>query len=168
MYVNPSRLGRLMLMLALTLALIGAIGCCTKMNPVANLEQATSITLYSIDGNHYPQDEIARRPANAEIFHGYPVLGKIELTDAADRKTLLSELRRGIEANEGTVAGCFIPRHALRATEASGTVDYVICFQCMQINVYENGKSGTNMLTTAAPQPAFDAILKKAKIALAP
>lgn len=168
MNVNPSKLGRLLLMLALSLVLCSAIGCHAKVNPVANLEQATSITLYSIDGNHLPQDENAKRPATAEKFHGYPVLGKVELTVAADRKTLLSELRRGIEGNNGMVAGCFIPRHALRATQPSGTIEYVICFECMQINVYENGKSVTNMLTTAAPQPAFDAVLKKAKIALAP
>lgn len=168
MYVNPSKLGRLLLMFGLALAFCGALGGCAKMSPIAELEQATSITLYSIDGNHHPQDENDKPPVTVEMFHGYPLLGKIELPDGAEREALLRELRRGIESNDGRVAGCFIPRHALRAVQAGGTADYVICFECNQVQVYENGKRVDGHLTTSQPQPAFDAVLKKAKIPLAP
>ena len=47
------------------------------------------------------------------------------------------------------------------------TADFVICFECLQTEVYMAGK-GTRYLTTASPQQLFDKILRTAKVPLAP
>jgi hypothetical protein len=84
----------------------------------------------------------------------------------ADRKRLADALRLGAEDNFGMAAGCFIPRHGLHLVGGGKTVDLVICFQCLQVQVFENGKETKGFLTSHDPQPEFDAILKAAGVKL--
>ena len=46
------------------------------------------------------------------------------------------------------------------------TVDLVICFQCLSVQVYVHGKRVDGFLITDDPQPEFDAILRAAGIKL--
>ena len=64
-------------------------------------------------------------------------------------------------------AACFIPRHGIRMTSGRDTVDLVICFECLSVNVYVNDKREKGFLTTRDPQPTFDAVLKAAGVKLA-
>lgn len=150
---------------ALLLLALFSTACCSKpVHPTAL--DADQFTLYSIDGNHYPGSP-TKIPDHIEIFHGYPVLGKIELNDKTDRQTLLQALAQGIDDSDGTVAGCFIPRHGIRAVKGIQTLDYVICFECMQVVIHDNGVI-TQELTTDGPAATFNGYLTRAKVPLAP
>ena len=117
--------------------------------------------LYSLDPNAGQKEEKGR-------FHGWKVLGKTVVKDAETRTKLLAALDRGINENDGTVAGCFIPRHGLRAVHGGKTVDMVICFQCYQIEFYTDGiRDKGGRLVTASPQRTFNEVLKAAKVPLA-
>jgi hypothetical protein len=127
--------------------------------------KADSFELYSLDPERKPGAQ--EKPVEGKDgFHGWKVLGKIALNDEARRKKLADALRQGAEDNFGMVAGCFIPRHGLRLKGEGKTVDLVICFQCLQVNVFVDGKQDKGFLTTGEPQKEFDAALRVAGIAL--
>lgn len=100
-----------------------------------------------------------------EVFHDFPVLGKVEIQSAVERATLLKALYAGISENDGMAANCFFPRHGIRATLNGETVDQVICFECAQIETH--APHGKNVLTSASPQLVFDKTLQDAGVPLA-
>lgn len=68
----------------------------------------------------------------------YPIVGRVELPVGAERAKLLSRLYQGIaEGDQNSRAGCFEPHHAIRATRGERTVDLVICFQCVALEVWD-------------------------------
>jgi hypothetical protein len=101
-----------------------------------------------------------------EGFHGWQVLGKTEVKKEAERKRLADALRLGAEDNFGIAAGCFNPRHGLRLKGGGKSVDLVICFECLQVQVFVDGETSQGFLTSGDPQKEFDAALKAAGINL--
>src|SRR5262249_23060866 len=69
------------------------------------------------------------KPAGAEMFHGYPVLGKVEIAVGPDRAKVLEALHRGIYG-ESSVKRCWDPHHGARAVGRDRSVDLVLCFTC--------------------------------------
>lgn len=64
-------------------ALLIVVVCGCSADSDTEIESFDSLTLYSIDGNGYPP---GKAPAAKEKFHGYPVLGKLEIKNADRRK----------------------------------------------------------------------------------
>jgi hypothetical protein len=126
---------------------------------LAVLEKADKLEVLSIDPTP------ARRTAVREgtTLYGYTILGQTALTDAKARGELLDALKKGIAANDGVAAACFNPRHALRATHEKKTVEVVICFECLSMQYYVDGKRIGSVLTTRSPKGAFDKVLADAK-----
>jgi hypothetical protein len=127
----------------------------------ALLEEAEQFELLSISPNR-PKD----KPKDA--FHGWQVLGKTTVKDAETRKKLVAAFKKGVEENHGTMALCFSPRHGIRVTQNGKTADFVICFQCYQVKVIVGDKQWKDFLITKSPESTFDAVLKEAKVPLAP
>ncbi len=106
-------------------------------------------------------------PSEGEIFHGYRVLGQIELSSAGERRQLLEAIYRGIHESEGMAAACFNPRHGIHAVRAQDTVDLVICFECLSMQVY--GPSGRDsVLTHSSVEPSVSAIYRSNGLKIAP
>jgi hypothetical protein len=150
--------GRLAFVQALLLSIIGFVGC--ARNPVAGLDHPEKLTLYSIQ-----EAEHGKEPKTAETFHGYEVLGKFEVDDPKKRKELIAALKGGLARSDGSMNKCFWPHHAIRAVENGQTVDYVICFYCLQLARFMNGASEIKAVT-ADPQPVFDKLLEEAGVPL--
>jgi hypothetical protein len=125
------------------------------------LDRAEAYELYSLDPER--KSDPARPKGN---FHGWDVLGKTEVRAEADRRRLADALRLGAEDNFGMAGACFIPRHGLRLRGGGKSVDLVICFQCFQVQVFEDGRRKEGFLTTGGPQQAFDAMLQAAGVEL--
>lgn len=123
-----------------------------------------ALTLYSIDGRF---DDPKLQPKTAEDFHEVPVLGKVEVTDPAARQELFTALIEGMTHSDGSMLHCFRPRHGIRTVEDGTTVDYVICFECLQIEIHREG-ARKSKATTREPQSVFNARLQEAGIPLAP
>ena len=128
----------------------------------AILDQAEQIDLYSLD----PAGGMLKKDAEKDGFHGWKVLGKTKLADAKERKKVMAALHKGIAAGFGP-AGCFHPRHGIRATLKDKTVDLVICFECGSMGVY-HGEKGSVVWTGPSPQPKLDAVLEAAKVRTPP
>jgi hypothetical protein len=150
----------------LALFLVGAsTSAGEKDNKIPNdlqalLEKAEQIELWSLSPER-PKE----KPADA--FHGWKVLGKTTVKDAEARKKLVAAFKKGVEENKGKVADCFNPRHGIRVTHDGKTADFVICFECYQVQVFVADKEEKGFLIMASPQAAFDHVLKEAKVPLA-
>jgi len=109
------------------------------------------------------------RTAVPEKFHGYQVLGQIEVRDATTRAELVAALERGILEADG-LRGCFEPRHGIRAADGGETVDLVICFECVHMYVYRGqDASNPNVVSISqSPLPVFRSVLDRAGIPTAP
>lgn len=120
-------------------------------------QEADTWTLVATDPRAPNVDEIPE-----ENFHGYRILGQVDVSDVDLRAELVRELNAGIRANDGRVAACFDPRHALRATTDEGTAELLICFACLQIYVYDGpeGERTKSVLTSETPKHAFTRIFE--------
>ena len=135
--------------------------------------------------NHLPRaaERVLRTPDRLELwslepefigmgatgaFQGWKGLGRISISTAEQRAKVVALLRRGIAESDGSVAACFDPRHGIRATSEDTVVDLVICFACLQIDVYVNNERlGHGVLTRGSPQEEFDRLLRYAGVPLA-
>jgi hypothetical protein len=112
------------------------------------------------------------RPARIEKtegafnFHGWEVIGRTFVRESAVRKKLVASLRSGIEENTGIGAACFRPRHGIRVTEKGKVTDFIICFECYQIQVYVDDRPQKAVLVTRTPEPVFNAALAASKLPL--
>lgn len=122
------------------------------------LEGAEKFELYSLDpaGGKLPKD--------ADGFHGWKVLGKTEFKDEATLKKVRAAINKGVADSQG-VAGCFNPRHAVRATVKDKTVDLIICFECLWMQVHVGDKQYP-VWTSTSPQATLNKILRDAKVPL--
>ena len=80
---------------------------------------------------------LARKAPEVE---GYPVLGKVAVTEPEEIKALLGEMRGMATAwddGEPEESECHDPRHALRVTKGDRTLHFSICFDCG--NTYISG-----------------------------
>jgi hypothetical protein len=78
----------------------------------ANLRSITTekarIFLYSLD----PNNRKGYATNTRTVFHGFPILGEVEVKNEIDRTALIDSLAKGVEASDGTVVRCFNPRTA--------------------------------------------------------
>ena len=91
-------------------------------------------------------------------FHGYRVLGRVVISDANTHQKLVSALLQGMRENSGEAAHCFNPRHGIYAIRKGNQADLVICFECLQVQLFGAAQGG--YLVSRSPQAVFDAVLK--------
>jgi hypothetical protein len=122
------------------------------------LDGADEWELYSL----FPDERNTELP---ERFGKWPVLGKTTVRDPE----VLRRLRRALwaatpryESLNG--AKCFWPRHGIRASHEGRTVELAICFECQHIYQGDGKHSGVGR----EAQPVFDAVLREARLRLAP
>ncbi len=93
-------------------------------------------------------------------------LGHVAIGDAKTKAALLAAFLDGI-AQGKTRALCFEPRHGLRATRNGKTIDFVICFHCLQMQIYDGSTENPPYVAISnAPKKFFDDLLSANGIAL--
>jgi hypothetical protein len=167
-------------MWALACLILASVGC----GAPTDLQSPEQLTLYSIDGRWHRGGadwdcgpgarELEDAPEYippagvkiAEQFHGYPVLGKVEITDAQQRQQIVSGLKEGLR--QGGMSKCFCPRHAVRAVEKGHTFEYLICFQCHDYVEFIDGNRKRSGSVGDGVRSVFDQPLRDASIPIAP
>ena len=130
---------------------------------LAFLEAAPSWTIYSLD----PGREIGPDFSISPAFHGWKILGQTQV-NATKTPALLAALRKGIQESDGRVAACFNPRLGIQATRNGHTMDFVVCFQCLSMEVFYDSQRNNGYTITESPAKIFDDVLRDAAIPLAP
>ena len=154
-------------LIAATVVVVVLLGRLAYQNTTTSLENPEKLILYSLDFREEYMDE--GFPQTEDMFRGIPVMGKIEVKDARKRKEIIAAINAGTAESDGDMAKCFYPRHAIRATENGREVEYLICFECMQLQVYLNGFRQPAMVpTTRGPQSVVNRHLKDANVPISP
>jgi hypothetical protein len=152
---------------ALIILLLSACGKHAKQAPVVaaveRLADAPSkMVLYSLNpGNNHDEDV-----HTDTVFHGFDILGKAEITDRNEQRALLRALARGASENDDHAMACFNPRHAIHIEQNGRSLDFTICFECLQVQA--RGFDPGGFLTSASPEPTFDESLRTHHLPLPP
>ncbi|MEZ0385724.1 MAG: hypothetical protein ACAI34_01555 [Verrucomicrobium sp.] len=84
-----------------------------------------------------------------ELFHDYPVLGKMETPTTAETLAIVSDLDKSGKRWSGAVFACFSPRHGVRAVVNGSTHDLLICYECASAEIYKDSEQvGTVFLSS--------------------
>jgi len=111
----------------------------------------------------YSLEPLKFTPIGNGTLHGFTILGRTTL-DAEQARHAADAF---VEANkrwDGNGSDCFEPRHAMRISFGGHTYDFLLCFHCHELDVYEDdhflsavGASGSpkflNTMLTAAHVP---------------
>lgn len=99
---------------------------------VQALAQPSSVELFSLEPWAMPGGP-------SERFHDRSVLGSTDLS-VADGLKAAHALSTAVAGWDGIDAGCFDPRQALRVRSPQGTFDFLVSYQCHNLEVYQNNK----------------------------
>lgn len=142
-----------------------AAGICSAAPPENTLPPAAAqalrapgrVVLYSLE----PWDHPA---AGEKTFHKVRILGRTEL-DGTRSAAAIAELEAAVAGWDGLRAACFDPRHALRVTAKGHTYDFLLCYDCHQLEVYRDNKDFASLGAAGSPQ-VLDELLSAAKVPL--
>lgn len=74
-------------------------------------------------------------------FHGWPALGSSMITLRETKEKIINGLKKAAaEADWESQMFCFNLRHGIRAVVNNKTLELVICFECLQLQAYFDGK----------------------------
>ena len=119
--------------------------------------------LYSLDPHDVRRFE-GKLPENSEeSFHWIPILGRVEIVSTQEKTNLLFAFAKGVRECNGLVASCFDPRHGIRIVTETTTNDFVICFECLQVEAHGFG-SIQGFETSGSPNATFNKFLDEYKI----
>ena len=100
------------------------------------------------------------------LFHGHRILGRAAVPPER-RRRLVEALYAGVNESPSLGAGCWEPRHGIRARRGDRTVELQICFKCIAVRATGLRVPETDKLvrrkrpTTRSPNPVFDAELRR-------
>ena len=153
--------------LALTLAALLA-GCqgtpraalpdASSKLPAAVLDIVENADQFEIMALHPSPHSEDGKPTESDDFHGYKILARAMVDATAEQDEVITHLYQGMLDSAGIVAACFNPRHGIRATRGKKTVDFVICYECLSMQVRGPGDVTENVLTTQEPGVALTEI----------
>jgi hypothetical protein len=137
-------------------------GCTEKAHIAAGitkLDSPSNLILYSLDSGPLQHDESIQ---SETVFHGYDILGRADISDADERRALVRALARSARESDGSIGACFNPRHGLHVEQSGCSVDFVICFECLQVHAHESKsllagsqRPGVNRIIDAAVRRIF-------------
>ncbi len=152
--------------LAFLLLLIGIISTQAATVSANNLSEEAaralrspnSAILYSIEPSEQP------KPGD-KVLHGFKVLGQANL-DPKRAQLAANAFQKAVKDWDEVMYECFEPRHALRISAGGHTYDFLLCYQCHELDVYKDDKLLDNF--GAAGSPKFlNGMLTEAHVSLA-
>lgn len=128
--------------------------------PPGTVPPGTSFVVYALDGDTSPASSPDWRDLG---FHGWPILKECSISPSNGAE-LLDELLSDAASANSPLVDCFNPRHGLRVASSSGTVDYLICFECFRFETWTAGREGHQSGgITQGPESLFSATLKNCR-----
>jgi len=111
------------------------IGC--GGNRTSNVAAPEQLTLYSLD----PHSQDKGVPKSEEpLFHHWIILGRVDVTESTKRAEIAKALKDSLAKKDVSQKKCFWPRHGIRTKEQGQERAYVICFQCSNVDLFEDDK----------------------------
>lgn len=121
------------------------------------LSKAEGMDLYRLNPRKLGEDA-----KDKKAFHGYEILATVTL-DKDQRREAGAYFGKTLHWNILRQAVCFDPNHGLRVTVGKKTLDFVICYSCDRMDVYEGDKPLPGSALVEIEPNVLTAILDKAK-----
>lgn len=128
------------------------------------LLQATEFEIVALNPDWPTKESLA----DPETLHGYTVRGQATIRDRELRQELLDALGHGMRENDGMVAACFNPRHAIIAKHGDETCEVIICFECLTFQVWDGSEKIETVDLSETPRTTFDRVYTAAGLSIAP
>ena len=126
------------------------------------LDSPSEIALYSTN-----PDSQAFHWWFSRWFHGYRIIGQISVTDPIQRRQVATVVRQAARTYIADTKCVFSPRHAVRLSSGAHTYDFLICFECLQMEVYSDDQRVADLSIGGSPD-VLNRILHSARISVAP
>lgn len=101
-------------------------------------------------------------------MRSYTKLGSIRPSSASQREAIIRAIERSVRESGPDGVACFAPRHAVRVKHKGTTFDFMICFECHGLWIYNGDERLTAIPISEAARPTLNEILGSANIPLAP
>jgi hypothetical protein len=95
------------------------------------------------------------------VFHGYAILVEGPAKTAEQRKEVASFLGKTLHWNELRKALCFNPRHGVRVVSGKRTLDFLICFECYRVEVFEGEERRSSFALTHPKDNPIEQLLRE-------
>lgn len=126
----------------------------------AVLARAVVVELLSLDSSE-GRDRHWETMCQGWCFHDWPVLGTTRLTEPGEVATVREELGRWLAAPEPeAVALCFSPRHGVRVREGEHVYDFVVCYECGELDLHVDFSDDAVQKFRAGDQGLLDALFR--------
>lgn len=131
------------------------------------LDHPYEMTLYSIepDLSQKEMNKIKENKSNP-FFHEYVILGSTKIEGKKNQVIVANEIRNAVMIMYDGGARCFNPRHGVRVTDGKITYDFLICFSCGYMSVY-NGEELIEHVDIEGSYKVLNEILVNANVPLA-
>ena len=139
----------------------------TKQFHVADAIEKTPVSkiklfFYSLDPNAKTEFDGKLQEDTRKYFCGFKVLGRFEVVSFQEKTNLMESFTEGVrEGSRGMY--CFEPRHGIRMVDGTTTNDFVICFECHQVEAYGSFPE-SDFAMSSSPASTFNELLDKHKI----
>jgi hypothetical protein len=129
---------------------------------VKPLAAVAEVTVYSLAG-----DESHVKPRMGPKLHGYRILGQAQLKDA-DAKRAANIVSAAVQSGQGVSSCVFDPHHALRVVSGGHVYDYLVCYHCGDVMLWDGDKEIGIIGGIAKTPDGLNALLTAAHVPLAP
>jgi len=120
------------------------------------LRESPQLTLFSLD----PGDD---KGGPGPRLQGSRILGET-LLSPEDRRRVTEALRHDISHWNYDMALCFYPRHAIRATNNGTNYDFLICYECSNLEVFDPSHNYPTVIGITGSGKVFNEVLRAANI----
>ena len=100
------------------------------------LDNANRVDLFRIN----PKPLSKEKKDGKKEFHGYEILTDFRLEPKEQHNRATAFLGSAFHWNMFRKAACFNPRHGVRIVSGNRTLDFLVCFECNTVQVFENEK----------------------------
>jgi hypothetical protein len=107
------------------------------------LAQADRAVLFSLEPQTPPN-------APGTRLHNFEILGQTTL-DPVETHVAASEFESATNKSSADFYQCFDPRHALRIVSNGHTYDFLLCYSCHSLEVYQDDKMVTGANAEGSP-----------------
>jgi hypothetical protein len=102
----------------------------SKRIPLENIQK---VELISVTPELDPSNIL--KPDESKTFHGFPVLGRREIENRSAIKEIIGALNGSLRPHISNLC-LFSPRHALKIFYKDSEMDYLICYQCGDVEKF--------------------------------
>lgn len=99
-------------------------------------------------------------------FHGYRIFGQVLVSDPKEARRVAADVKRTALTYSGDTKCIIQPRHGVRVVSGPRTYDFLICFECLKMEIFSGDRYVKSLSVDGSPH-VMNRILQAARIHIA-